>query len=54
MGRWKYDWEVLWYGRGSILHRKIISAKTRADALKELHKTEEVIEVYRCVRIDRW
>lgn len=54
MGRWKYDWRVEWYGRDLFLHSKVISAKTRADALKALHKTEQVIEVKCCVRIDRW
>ena len=54
MGKWRYSWEAVWYGPGLLLRRKVIRAKTRAEALAELHKTEKVIEVYRCERIDKW
>ena len=54
MGRWAYDWEAVYYGRGCFIRRKVIAAKTRQEALSKLRETERVIEVVRCERIDRW
>ena len=55
MGRWQYDWEVMYYTSGQFLTRKIIRARNRAEALQKLRESgERVIEVYRCERIDKW
>ena len=54
MGRYTYTWLVEYYGAGCFLKRKYVEAKTKADAIKQVREQDKVIEIYCCVRTDRW
>lgn len=55
MGKWKYEWEVTFYTSGNFLKTLYFQAKSREDALRQLHASGvTVLEVMRCRRIDTW
>ena len=55
MSKWKYEWRVDFYTSGNYLKTLYFQAKSREDALHQLHTSGvKVIEVLRCRRIDTW
>jgi len=55
MSNWKYDWRVDFYTSGNYLKTLYFQAKSREDALRQLHASgARVIEVLCCRRIDTW
>lgn len=55
MGKWNYDWEVVFYTSGNFLKTLHFRAKSREEALRKLHESGVVVlEVMRCRRTDKW
>lgn len=55
MGKWNYDWEIVFYTSGNFLKTLHFQAKSREDALRKLRESGvTVLEVLRCRRTDTW